>query len=70
MAIHKALDYFFCDRCVIEAYLEEDYSWWMKVIDECCPIQFLFSRLPKEERIECRRIYFPRSALEHLHHKS
>lgn len=68
MAVHKALDYFFCDRCPTEVVLPNgrvlNGRWISKVIDKLCPIQFLFKLLPEEEHVNPRRIYFPRSWME------
>jgi len=71
MALHKALDYFFCDRCPTEATLngrpiEWGEHWISRVINKVCPIQFLFKLLPEEAHINPRKIYFPRSWLEGL----
>jgi hypothetical protein len=69
MIIHIALDYFFCDRCPIEATLpgrpiEWGDHWLVRLIDKLCPIQHFFRFLPEEKFEEPRRIYFPRSWLE------
>ena len=66
LAIHKALDYFFCDRCITEAELPGRPIEWpdfliVRIINKICPIQYLFNNLPDEEDTQLRRIYFPRS---------
>jgi len=69
LTIHKALDFFFCDRCPAEATLngrpvEWGEHWISKVWNKVCPLQFLFKILPKEPNVNPRRIFFPRSWLE------
>lgn len=61
MALHKALDYFFCDRCILETGRFPD--WLEEIISELCPISWLFAYLPDEEEREVKPL-FPRSALK------
>ena len=66
LAIHRALDFFFCDRCIAEIELpgrpiELPDPIVMEIMDKLCPIQYLFDLLPEEDNTTPRRIYFPRS---------
>lgn len=63
LAIHKSLDYFFCDRCPNEAF-EEGESFFADLIGDLCPIQYLWDYLPEELHEEDHPTYFPRWWLE------
>jgi len=67
LALHKALDFFFCDRCITECEMPGrgiPAYWFLKLIDTLCPIQHLFKLLPEEPHKSVRRIYFPRSWID------
>lgn len=60
MAIHKAADYFFCDRCpteVITGRISEIVG------EKLCPLNWLWKLLPEEPFDEDHPIRFPRSWL-------
>ena len=58
-AIHKALDYFFCDRCITEV-TEGRLSF---LLGEICPVHMLFKLLPEEDWVPNHPILWPRSWL-------
>lgn len=64
ISIHRALDYFFCDRCPAEAFEEEEKSIVADLIDKFCPVQYFWDFLPEEPKEEDHPIYFPRCWLE------
>lgn len=66
MAIHKALDFFFCDRCPFECsfYADgTDCKIWYILGEYVCPFSKLWEVLP-EERLDYKHpIRWPRSWL-------
>lgn len=65
LAIHKALDFFFCDRCPMEA-LEGRVS---DFYNDLCPFTHIWEYLPEESPTEPRKYRWPRSVLERLNSK-
>lgn len=70
LVIHRALDFFFCDRCPSEGseYCAgrpiENESKVADIIDNICLIQYIFKLLPEEPWEDIHRIRFPRSWME------
>jgi len=60
-AIHKAIDFFFCDRCPIEA-VDTVFS---DRLSHICPFAYIWDMkiLPPEEFDNSHPIYFPRSRI-------
>jgi len=64
--VHRALDYFFCDRCPFECSCNEmgdESRLWLFIGDKLCPIMQLWPFLPEEKLDGNHPIRFPRSWL-------
>ena len=56
--VHRALDYFFCDRCPFEC----DVNWlWFFIGEKLCPLSYLWRVLPEEPWNSSHPRRFPRS---------
>jgi len=66
LAIHKALDFFFCDRCPFECSFYKDGSdcqIWLLFGEKVCPFVHWWDFLPEEPFDHNHPIRWPRSWL-------